>query len=362
MSRFPLAHAILTEAIRDCAFPGTTYGVLLRGQVLAIEAAGAFTYDPGASGVNPDTVFDLASVSKVLATTAMAMLLWKRGFLDLDQPIYAHLPDFVRSEQAESPKRTITPRMLLAHSSGLPAYERLYERCHTASALLDGCMRMPLEGMPMTRTIYSDIGFILLGHLLEILAGEPLNFFTTHEIFEPLGMTSTAYRPPPTWKPSIPPTRLHDPVRHRLIQGEVHDDNCWVLGGVSGHAGVFSNVSDTLQFARCILDGGAPLFQAETVSMFAARQTQPSGSSRALGWDTPSGQSSSGKFFSTHSIGHLGYTGTSLWIDFDKSLAIVLLTNRTFPGNGPEGISNQIQQVRPRFHDALIRELSLVSI
>jgi CubicO group peptidase (beta-lactamase class C family) len=357
MSRFPSASAILNEAIRDRAFPGAAYGVLSRGRVLAAEAAGAFTYEDGAVPVQPDTIFDMASVSKVLATTAMAMLLWERGGLDLEEPIYLGLPDLVSGEQADGMKRRITARMLLTHSSGLPAYEQLYRRHSTADAVLHACLRMPLEAPPDTRAVYSDIGFIILGHWLEMLAGEPLDAFVDREIFLPLCMNSTAFNPPAEWKSSIPPTRLDDPVRHRLIQGEVHDDNCWVLGGVSGHAGVFSNVADTLRFAGCILDNGAPLLRSETVSMFAARQTHPPGTSRALGWDTPSAPSSSGHFFSARSVGHLGYTGTSLWIDLEKAVAIVLLTNRTFPGSLSDGVSQKIQQVRPRFHDAVMREL-----
>ncbi len=360
MSRFPSAHALLTEAIRDRAFPGAAYGVLLRGQVLAIESVGAFTYESEAPPVLPNTIYDMASVTKVLATTGMAMLLWQRGLLDLDGPVYLCLPDFVDAEPADDMKRKITARMLLAHSSGLPAYERLYERCATADMLMHACMRMPLETPPGSRAIYSDIGFIILGHLLETLSGEGLNSFCEREIFAPLGMSSTTYRPPPEWKPSIPPTRLDDPLRHRLIQGEVHDDNCWVLGGVSGHAGVFSNVADLLRFADCIL-GRIPLFATETIALFTARQIVPTGSSRALGWDTPSVPSSSGSFFSAHSAGHLGYTGTSLWIDFEKDLAIVLLSNRTFSGNSTDDVSQKIQQVRPHFHDAILHELGFIS-
>ncbi len=137
----------------------------------------------------------------------------------------------------------------------------------------------------------------------------------------------------------------------------MHDDNCWVLGGVSGHAGVFSNVADTLRLADCLLHGGGAVFRPETISLFTRRQNLPPTSGWALGWDTPTSPSSSGKFFSAHSVGHLGYTGTSLWIDFDKDLAVVLLTNRTYPGHRDERASEEIKSVRPRFHDALMQEL-----
>ena len=359
--RFPSAHRVLLEAIEERAFPGAAYGVLLRGEILTIGAAGRFTYDPADMRVRPETIFDMASVSKVIATTAMAMRLWQSGQLDLDEPIGARLPEF----SLDPAKRNITARMLLAHSSGLPAYERLFERCHSSAELLAACLQMPLEAPPETQTVYSDIGFILLGHLLEVIAGESINHYCPREIFAPLEMTSTLYCPPSELSPSIPPTAIDSPIRHRVLQGEVHDDNCYVLGGVSGHAGIFSNVADTLRFAACILRGGAPIFQPQIVSSFAAPHVLSNCASgqhpRALGWDIPSPPSSSGQFFSAHSVGHLGYTGTSLWIDLDRQLAVVLLTNHTFPGNQSDGVSKQIQQVRPRFHNALIHELCLTS-
>lgn len=361
MPQFPAAHTVLTAAIRDRAFPGAAFGVWLRGQVIAIESVGCFTYESDSPAVQPQTIFDMASVTKVMATTAMAMLLWERGQLDLDEPAGNHLPEFVRATPSDNVKRTITPRMLLAHSSGLPAYERLYQRCSTRAELLNAVMRMPLESPPETHAVYSDIGFIVLGEWLQRLAGEPLDTFCQREIFAPLGMSATEFNPSAEQRPHIPPTQLYDPLRKRRVQGEVHDRNGWVMGGVSGHAGLFSNVADTLQFAACILNHGAPLFRPETVSLFTTRQSHPTGTSRALGWDTPSDPSSSGSFFSSHSAGHLGYTGTSLWIDFDAQLAVVLLTNRTWPGEGMQGVCEKIQQVRPHFHDAILRELGLAS-
>ncbi|HWF67591.1 MAG TPA: serine hydrolase domain-containing protein [Acidobacteriaceae bacterium] len=358
MSQFPAAHSFLIKAITEHAFPGAAYGVLLDEQVLAAEAVGRFTYDPNSPQVQPETIFDIASVTKVLATTAMAMSLWERGQLDLDQPVGERLPQFVADEPADSAKHSVTPRMLLAHSSGLPAYARLYEQHRTADALLSACLRMPLESAPDTRTVYSDIGFIILGPLLEAIADERLDRYCHRNIFTPLGMSSTLYRPPAEVSSAIPPTGIDNELRHRTLQGEVHDDNCYVLGGVSGHAGLFSNAGDILRFANCILNAGVPLFRPETVSLFTARNSNMP-NARALGWDMPTRPSSSGQYFSPSSVGHLGYTGTSLWIDFEKRLAVVLLTNRTFPGKEREEVFNQIQQVRPRFHDAVIRELGL---
>jgi CubicO group peptidase (beta-lactamase class C family) len=243
--------------------------------------------------------------------------------------------------------------MLLAHSSGLPAYARLFEQHDSANELLRACLQMPLEAAPGTRAEYSDIGFILLGKALEVLAGDYLARYGEREIFRPLGVTSTFFCPPASLRHLIPPTVNDTTFRGRVIQGEVHDEHAYVLGGVGGHAGLFSNALDVLTFAGCILaegrtSEGLQLFKPETVQLFATRQNEPAGTSRALGWDTPTAPSSSGKHFSPSSIGHLGYTGTSLWIDRERQLAVVLLTNRTWPDR-----AKAIQQVRPAFHDAV---------
>ena len=357
MSFFPTARAVLQDAVATLAFPGAVFGVLLTGRPPAIEGVGRFTYTPDAPAVAQQTIFDLASVTKVMATAAMAMLLLERGQYELDAPVASYLPEFIRHQPANPAKDAITVRMLLDHSSGLPVYARLYETCRSKDAMLQACLRMPLESLPGTSAVYSDIGFILLGHLLEILAGEPLDLFCHREIFAPLGMEATQFCPPQALHAAIPPTAESAFRRPRRIQGDVHDDNCWSMGGISGHAGLFANAADVLRFAECILNGGAPVFRSETVSIFAQRQLQPPGSSRALGWDTPSSPSSTGSFFSAQSIGHLGYTGTSLWIDREKQLAVVLLTNRTFPGQAGEPVPNGIQQVRPRFHNAVMFDL-----
>lgn len=361
MSHFPIATSVLEDAVTRRVFPGAVFGILQRGERLAMESIGAFTYQPGSPRVQSDTLFDMASVSKAMATTAMAMLLWERGQLDLEEPVGQRLPEFLRgAAEAEIPaawKQKITARMLLAHYSGLPAYAPLYKSCRTAPELLDACLRMPLESIPGSQAVYSDIGFILFGYLLETIAGEPLDSYCRREVFVPLEMNSTLYCPPAELRSSIPPTADADNFRHRVLQGEVHDGNCWRLGGISGHAGVFSNVADVLRLADCLLHGGGRIFRPETISLFTERQRTPPTSSWALGWDTPTLPSSSGKFFSVHSVGHLGYTGTSLWMDFDKDLAVVLLTNRTYPGYADGHASEEIKNVRPRFHDAVMQEL-----
>ncbi|HET9099674.1 MAG TPA: serine hydrolase domain-containing protein [Acidobacteriaceae bacterium] len=360
MRRFPIATSVLTQSIQQRAFPGAAFGVLHPDEPFAIESLGGLTYQPESPRVQTDTIFDMASVSKAMATTSMAMLLWERGQLDLDEPLVRRVPEFrALNSEAESPttlRDQVTPRMLLAHCSGLPAYAPLYKTCSTALELFQACLRMPLDAAPGTQAVYSDIGFILLGHLLEQVGGERLDTFCQRELFAPLGMNSTMYCPPAQLSASIPPTADKENFRGRVLQGEVHDGNCWRLGGVSGHAGLFSNVPDTLRLADCLLHGGRNILRPETILKFTTRQHTPPSSSWALGWDTPTAPSSSGTRFSAHSVGHLGYTGTSLWIDFEKQVAIVLLTNRTYPGD-EAALHQSMKRIRPRFHDAIMREL-----
>ncbi len=352
--RFAAAHAVLEQAVANRAFPGAAYGILLDGKVVALDAVGRFTYDAASPAVTASTIFDLASLTKVIVTTALAMLLYDRRILSLDALLGDILSGFVIGMEPGSRKRHVTLRMLLAHSSGLPGYARLFEEHHSPEAMLRAVLRLPLEAAPGTRAEYSDIGFILLGKALEILSGNLLSRLFHREIASPLGLETATFCPAPHLRIQIPPTEDDTAFRHRIIQGEVQDENCHALGGVAGHAGLFANSLDVLRFAACILTegrtaDGKELFQPETIHLFASRQTEPAGTSRALGWDTPTPPSSSGKFFSAASIGHLGYAGTSLWIDPARSLAVVLLTNRTWPDRS----NNAIKEVRPAFHDAI---------
>jgi CubicO group peptidase (beta-lactamase class C family) len=348
--RFAAVYSILEQAVSQQAFPGAAFGVLLRGEVLALDGIGGFTYGQSTYAVNTSTVYDLASVTKVIATTSMAMLLYQRGQLLLDQSLVQILPAFAQGESIGGARHRVTLRMLLAHTSGLAGYVRLFESARGREELLDACLRLPLEASPGSRSEYSDPGFILLGRALELIAGESLEDFCSREVFTPLGMTSTCFRPPAGWRSAIPPTEEDLTFRHRIIQGEVQDENCFVLGGAGGHAGLFSNALDPLLYAQCLL--GGQLFTPETTRLFTTR-VLPADSSRALGWDTPSQPSSSGRFFSRHSAGHLGYAGTSLWIDFERQLAIVLLTNRTWPHRQ----SQDIRAIRPAFHDAVVEKI-----
>jgi CubicO group peptidase (beta-lactamase class C family) len=267
--------------------------------------------------------------------------------------------------------------MLLSHASGLPAYKKLFLRAKTREELLAAAFTTDLTADPGARAEYSDIGFIILGVALERLADEPLDTFCQREIFGPLGMSHTTFNPPKSWKDKIIPTAdesaideygagvpAREPLipsakpatgifRGRIIQGEVQDENASVLGGVAGHAGLFATAEDVAIFAHALLNGGHPILRPETINLFTRRESSPAGTSRALGWDTPSNPSQSGKHFGPRSYGHLGYTGTSLWIDPDRQLSITLLTNRIWP----DCRNQAIKQLRPAFHDAVIESL-----
>ena len=355
--RFAAAYSVLERAVAEQAFPGAAFGVLAEGRVLALDGVGRFTYDHSTEAVTPvsaSTVYDLASVTKVLATTSMAMLLYQNGQLTLDLPLAHILPAFAQGEAAGGARHQVTLRMLLAHASGLPGYVRLFEGAGSKEALLDACLHLPLEAEPGTHAEYSDPGFILLGEALRAIAGEEIQNFCKREVFTPLSMTSTRFRPPTDWRAAIPPTEEDVTFRRRVIQGEVQDENCFVQGGIAGHAGLFSNALDPLLYAQCLLDQER-IFNPEAIRLFTTRAALPPGSSRALGWDTPSQPSSSGRFFSHHSAGHLGFAGTSLWIDFERKLAVVLLTNRTWPRRQ----SQAIREIRPAFHDGVMQALGI---
>jgi CubicO group peptidase (beta-lactamase class C family) len=344
---------MLEGAIATRVFPACSLAVTLGGELMAQKALGHFTYEAASPEVNPTTLFDLASITKVVATTAMAMILYERGLLDLETPLIAIVPEFMSGDTADEYRREVTLRMLLAHSSGLPAYKKYFLRAPTREGLLQAAFTTALIARPGDRSAYSDIGFIILGVALERLADESLDVFCQREVFGPLGMTRTAFNPASALKEKIPPTADDHTFRHRVIQGEVQDENASILRGIAGHAGLFSTAENLAIFAHAMLNSGHPILRPETVALFSHRETSPEGTSRALGWDTPSAPSQSGKYFSPSSFGHLGYTGTSLWIDPDRQLSITLLTNRTWP----DCQNQSIKELRPAVHDAVIEAL-----
>lgn len=344
--RFASAFALIDAGIRDHVMPGASVAVTHDGKLVAWQAFGRFTYESDAPPIRPETIFDLASVTKAVATTTAAMLLYEAGEFKLQ----TRVSNFFR-EFHDGGKPDVTLSMLLSHSSGLPAYEKLFLRCPNRDELIGAAAAAPLAYRPGERSEYSDLGFILLGEILARLTSMTLSEFVAREIFAPLGVTSAQYCP--SRRQEIPPTQDDREFRHRIIQGEVDDENATVMGGVAGHAGLFAHAYDLAVFAECLLRGGAPILVPETVSIFTHRCPRPAGSSFALGWDTPSAPSQSGRLLSATAFGHLGYTGTSLWIDPERRLSITLLTNRTWPHRQ----SQAIKQLRPAVHDAIVEAL-----
>ena len=324
------------------AAPGVVLGVSQRGH--------RFVYGTGHLGegdsTRPDgeTIYDLASLTKVIALTTMTMFAVQNGKLELDTPVWRYVPAF-RGEAKDS----ITIRMLLMHASGLPAWRPLYRETRSRAAALALVDTTALTSKPGSHFEYSDLGAIVLTQAVEAVLGHRIDTLATREIFTRLGMQSTRYLPPSSWVSRIAPTE-DDPWRGRMLRGEVHDENASRLEGVSGHAGLFSDADDLLTFAEWLLsqeDRGivsgekarscldaplsAPSLLPGVLAEFTRRQRLVPGSSRALGWDTPSEGSSAGNRLSEHAFGHTGFTGTSIWIDPDRCLAIVLLSNRVHP-------------------------------
>jgi CubicO group peptidase (beta-lactamase class C family) len=357
------ADAIVEAGVRERAFPGAVLAVGLGGRLAHLRAFGRFSYGPDAPAVATDTIYDLASLTKVVATTTVAMILVDQGRLDLD----AHVRDFFPAFRGPRKDR-VTLRQLLTHSGGVLWWAPLYEDTKGKAAFLERIVGLDLTYEPGTKSVYSDLGIILLGDVLERIGGAPLDELAGRLVFEPLGMKDTLFRPPPALIPRIAPTE-RDPWRGRVLRGEVHDENAFALGGVAPHAGLFSTAPDLARFAQMLLDGG--LFEGRrivsraTIELFTERAGVPH-SSRALGWDTPTdetgrrssvpgapGYSSAGSLVSPRSFGHTGFTGTSVWMDPERGLYVILLTNRVHPTRE----NNAIRGVRSRVADAVVEAL-----
>ena len=342
---------VLDRFLEEGAFPGGVLAVGHRGALVHLRPFGRLSYGDDAPAVSADTVYDLASLTKVVATTTMAMILADERRLDLDSPVRDFLPRF-----AGEGKEKVTVRHLLTHSSGIDWWAPLYEEVEGQDAYVERIQAMDLVYEPGSRSKYSDLGLILLGEILERVAGEPLDAFVRRRVFEPLGMGDTLFRPGPELIPRVAPTE-DDPWRGRVLRGEVHDENAFALGGVAPHAGLFSTAGDLARFVQMMLYGGVfehhRLFSRATAEAF----TRPAGvpdSSRALGWDTKSPEgSSAGSLFSPGSYGHTGFTGTSIWIDPERELFAILLTNRVHPSRD----NILIRKVRPAVADAVVRAL-----
>jgi CubicO group peptidase (beta-lactamase class C family) len=332
-----------------CAEVGTADGAVWQGQ------AGSLTYEPGATPATADTVFDLASLTKVIVTASVAMRLVEGGRLLLDAPVR----DYEAKWQGDD-RTAVCVRDLLEHASGLPAWEPLWRAHADRDGILAAIAATPLECPPRSRSIYSDLGFMLLGHLLEAADGRSLDLqceeMAAGWMAAGAGVLPLGFNPPASWRPRIAPTRFNE-WRDRLLVGEVDDDNAWAMGGVAGHSGLFGTAAAVGVFARGILqvltgdrEAERRLATRETVRLFLSPSTVP-GSSRALGWDRMRTTSSCGSKMSAAAFGHTGFTGTSLWIDPEQGFYAVLLTNRVHPEAGP---NDPMQAVRRAFHDALV--------
>jgi len=343
-----LVDSLIARAIADSAFPGAQLAILRDTTLIAERAYGRYTYDLQAQAVDTYTLFDLASLTKVFATTAAVMKLYEEGKLSLDDPVMKYLPRFTGEA-----KKNVSLRHLLLHRSGLPAFRRLSDIAATEDAALDSVFSTALVAGPGDSTIYSDLGMITLGKVVEQVTGMSLARYVQKEFYAPMGMAHTMFNPPPELRSTAAPTEYDAVWRKTLVQGTVHDENAATLSGVAGHAGLFSTASDLALFMQMLLNGGryhgTQYLRASTIDEFLRKRSP--GQERWLGWDmkTKNG-SSGGTLLPESSFGHTGFTGTSVWADPDSRLAIIFLTNRVYPTRA----NTRLYKMRPLLHDAVV--------
>lgn len=338
--------SIVSAGIAQGAAPGAALAVGRWGKVVHLRSYGRIDAAPHAPLVTDSTLFDLASLTKVIATTTAAMILEDEGKLDLDAPVRTYLPELNAPDKA-----SITTRMMLTHTGGFEAFAPLWRENRGRASFLRQINTRKLAYAPGDTTIYSDWDFVLAGVIIERITGMPLDRFLATRVWQPLGMRDTGYNP--LFSGSVPAdsactatfraahpmltriamTEMDTIYRRTHVHGIVHDENACALGGVAGHAGLFSSARDLAVFGQMLLNGGrhgaVPLIQPPTLARWTARQSRES--SRAIGWDTPAARSSAGRYFSPRSFGHTGFTGTSIWVDPERGLYVVLLTNRVNP-------------------------------
>lgn len=323
--------SIINAAIADHAAPAMAVAIGRYDRLIYLHSYGRLTYSDTAPAVDVHTRFDMASLTKVVATTTAAMMLEEQGKLDINRTVASYLPGFDAPD-----KKDITVRMLITHRGGLEAFAPLWKTLKGREEYLKAINSRPLAYTPGAKSVYSDWDYVLMGLIVERITGEPLDTYTERTIFAPIGMMETGFRPDTVDKRHIAPTEI-DSLRG-LVWGSVHDENAAAIGGVAGHAGLFSTAHDMAIFARMLLNGGSVgsvrLLTPTTIARWTA--PQDAGSSRALGWDTPALHSSAGHYFSPRSYGHTGFTGTSIWTDPERGVWVVLLTNRVYPTRANE--------------------------
>ena len=361
---FSKAKSVLQEAVNDGAFPGCSAAVGSSRGSYWQGGFGKYAKDsktakklslPAASRPGDRTLYDLASLTKVVGTTSVISALVQRGKLSLEDKVASRLPGFAPASldrKTLARRNKVTLRHLLLHTSGLPGWKPLYRSCKSYRELLKAILPIPLESEPGSKYRYSDLGFILLGEIAARAGGKPLARLERELVFAPLGMKETRRNPPAFLKKRIPPTEF-DPEKKSYIHGRVHDENARAAGGITGHAGLFSTTGDLSLLARELLlalKGKSRKLRQKTIESFVRCQDSPKGSSRALGWDTPSGESSAGELASRVSFGHTGFTGTSIWIDPERDLYFILLSNRVHPSRK----NSKLGDVRRKFADAVV--------
>ncbi|OFZ56425.1 MAG: hypothetical protein A2428_15755 [Bdellovibrionales bacterium RIFOXYC1_FULL_54_43] len=359
-SEFPKTHEMLRAGLSEGTAPGIVAGYWDFRQKNRIRALGLGVRRVGGAPIDVETFFDLSSVTKVFATATLAAVLVDRGWISWDTPLRSILPEY--------PHSGIELRHLLSHTAGLPAWEPFWEKLRSRftprelyrvsirerqSAMRELVFSVPPGASPGERAVYSDLSFLLLGFALEQVTGMPLDQAVRKFVWDPMGVRDAFYRRVNRRAESAVLEQVaateNCPWRG-AIQGQVHDDNCWAMGGYGGHAGAFAKIRDLLQFARSLMTG---FLSSETRRAAWSRVSSPAGCLRTLGWDTPGAVETSARGLSDRSVGHLGFTGTSLWIDPERGLAIALLTNRVHPTR--ENI--KIRAFRPRFHEVLVQEI-----
>ena len=349
MTDFAQAAAIVQRGVDDGAFPAAVVEVGTRGDVLWQQPFGKLDSDPESAVTQKDTLFDLASLTKVMATTSVVMRLVERGTLALNQRVRDWIPDWRGTDRDQ-----VTLRSLLTHSSGLTTWLPFYRDHSGRQEFQHAICTLPLEYPPDTQSIYSDLGFILLGFIIEDAGGDAFSGQAI-QLLRDVTPAPLMFNPSVDLRPSIAPTE-NDPWRGRRLVGEVHDENCWALGGAAGHAGLFGTAQAVGDFARAMLGGlkgsDPRIAGAETIRLFVMRAGAATGS-RALGWDTMLPTSSCGTQISRSAFGHTGFTGTTLWIDPEREAYVVFLTNRV----NPTRENTAIQQIRPALHDAVFGAL-----
>lgn len=331
-SKLLLIDDILRDAVRDSVFPGAVAAVVKDGVMIYRQEMGYHDYKKTKKVKNSD-VFDLASITKVVSTTTAIMKLIDNGKLDLDDQVRIFIPEFNTEEKGQ-----ITIRDLLLHQSGLPAFRVYVDALKDRNSIINAIKNEPLTYQTGTTYIYSDLGMILLAEIVTIVTKQPIDDFMRSEFYEPMGMSGAYFNPKNVglwYVDRIPPTEIDTIYRDKLIIGEVHDERAYYLDGIAGHAGLFASVEDLAVYSSMLLNegvyNGKRYLSAEIIQEFTSKQSEISG--RGFGFDRKqlTGFTTAGELASNDTFGHLGFTGTSFWIDREKNMAVILLTNRTFP-------------------------------